>query len=207
MDRRGGELAVLHGGTVRSAPATQSPPAYTPGSEVRRSRIHRDAPVSRTARRRPSTGSATKLWPTAFSTMSAASTNVSPVSVSRPAASSVVRANSTPVDRAGSAPSSRDRRRPVADAHAVGLRPRLLLAGRGHLLGAAAIDDGDVLRAQPARLRGRVDRGVAAADHHDAAPDRHAILVGACRSSAMKSTASRTPASASPASAERLTPA
>jgi hypothetical protein len=64
------------------------------------------------------------------------------------------------------------RRRPVADAHAVGLRPVLLIARRRHLVGPAAIDDGDVLGAQPARLRGGIDGGIAAADHHDPASDR-----------------------------------
>ena len=64
----------------------------------------------------------------------------------------------------------------MPNADIVGLRPRLFLAGRGHLFGAATINDGDVLRTQAASLRSRVDRRVAAADHHDTAPDRHPIL-------------------------------
>ena len=48
----------------------------------------------------------------------------------------------------------------------------LLLPGRGlHLLEAAAHDDGDLLAAEPARRAAAIHRGVAAAEHDDAAAD------------------------------------
>ena len=55
---------------------------------------------------------------------------------------------------------------------AVGLRELPLVLAGAHLLRPAAIDDGHVLGAEALRLRGDVDRGHAAADHHDAAADR-----------------------------------
>ena len=46
---------------------------------------------------------------------------------------------------------------------------------RGLLFPAAAVDQGDVLGAQALGLDGGVHGGVAAADHHDAAPHRRRL--------------------------------
>ena len=66
----------------------------------------------------------------------------------------------------------RDRARPRADEHAVGLRELALEAARLHVIGAAAIGDRHALGAEALRLHRDVDRGHAAADDDDAAPDR-----------------------------------
>ena len=85
--------------------------------------------------------------------------------------SSRVYSNSTPVTWPLAAEQPH-RPRPMLDLHAVDLRELLLVLAGAHLLRAAAIDDGHVLGAEPLRLHGDVDRGHAAADHHDAPADR-----------------------------------
>jgi hypothetical protein len=64
------------------------------------------------------------------------------------------------------------RPRPVLDFDAVDLREFLLVMGRSHLVGATAIDDGDVFGAEPLRLHRDIDRRIAPADHHHAPADR-----------------------------------
>ena len=75
------------------------------------------------------------------------------------------------------------RRRPVADRHAVGLRPALLDDRRRHRLRPAAVDDRHLLGAEQARLHRRVDRRHAAADDEHAPADRHRgrVRTGAAR--------------------------
>ena len=74
---------------------------------------------------------------------------------------------------------------PVADSDAVGLGQLLLVGGGAHVLGPAAVGDGDVLGAQALGLDRDVDGGVAAADHHDVAADRQRALSSAWRRAAM----------------------
>ena len=68
---------------------------------------------------------------------------------------------------------------PVANGHAVRLRPLLLHGRCRHGLGAPAVDDGHFFRAQLARLHGGVHRRHAAANHHHAAAHGQGGEVGA----------------------------
>ena len=65
-----------------------------------------------------------------------------------------------------------DRRQPVADGDAVGLRPVLLFLRRRHGVRSAPVNDVHALGTQQAGLNSGIDRCHAAADHHHAAPDR-----------------------------------
>ena len=187
--------------TVRSGAGHAVAAGVNPGSEAAPAGVNRDAPVAH--RSMPSSsGSGTKRWPIALSTMSAGSTNVSSVGSAGPSRRAACASNSTPVTRPPCAEQP-VRRRPVADAHAVGLRPVLLVPGRGHLLRRR----GDTRWSHPPRpaaataspRRSRCCRR--RSPRRAGRPARRPV--GACRSSAMKSTASRTPASRLARDAER----
>ena len=60
---------------------------------------------------------------------------------------------------------------PVADGDALGRREILLEPRSVHVLLAAAVDNGDFLRAEQLRLHRRVDRRHAAANHNHPAAD------------------------------------
>ena len=70
----------------------------------------------------------------------------------------------------------------MANLDAVHRGEFLLVRRRAHVVGAAAIDQRHFLGAEPLGLHRDVDGGVAAADHHDAPPDRQrAKSVGAAQ--------------------------
>src|SRR6185503_18622439 len=66
-----------------------------------------------------------------------------------------------------------DRRREIHEVDALALGLGELLFVDDHLVATAAVDDRDVIGAEPPRGRGAVHRGVATAEDHDILPDLH----------------------------------
>ena len=159
--------------TVRSSPPeTQSPPAQTLASEVRPSASTLIAAGLEFDRRRRcrSAPSATKVWPIALNTWSAASVAVSPVPTSLPSCSAVY--SSSIAGHLAVLDDDALRLQPVADRDAVGRREILLEVRGVHVLLAAPVADRHLLGAEQLGLHGGVDRRHAAADDDDAAADR-----------------------------------